>query len=228
MQPQLMQERQPYVRFEERAMEVRDANGLLSAKLVDFAIITPVGTKDVHEKVVSEWFTQMKQLERMERWNPEWTARFKEMHRIWKETNSVPLNGSPVANWPLLSKAQVSLLKGANVLTIEDLAQANEESIGRLGMGGRNLVQLAKNWIEASGSGAATLAARNVALENTNQALREKIEELNLLVGALELKLAARAAHEQGTTPPISMVDSHTLRANQADAADKDLDKILG
>ena len=227
MQPQFAQERPPYVRFEERAYERRDANGKISYELVDLAIITPVGTKDVVEKIVSEWFKQMVQMERMERWDPSWTDRFKKMYAMWKETNTVPLEGTSVTNWPVISKAQVEILKRANVLTVEDLAQANEESIGRLGMGGRNLVQLAKSWVLASGSEAADLAQKNVALMMTNAALQEKITEVNQRVEALETKLAARAAHEQGPTPPALLVDPLAMRARQNDAADADFDKIM-
>src|SRR6185436_17044067 len=125
MTPQMMQERMPYVQFEERSVEYKDAVGNIFYKLVDFAVVTPVGTKDRVEKIVAEWFPQMKQLEKMERWNPTWTLNLKAMYDEWKKTNQTPLNGTPVINWPLLSKAQVTLLKAANILTIEDLAQAN-------------------------------------------------------------------------------------------------------
>jgi len=171
----------------------------------------------------------MKQLEKMERWDPQWTMNIKAMYEEWKKTNATPLNGSPVINWPLVGKAQVTLLKAANILTIEDLAAANEEGIGRLGMGGRNLVQLARNWLDASGSGAADLSRRALALEMTNRELLAKITEKDQQIALLEAKLSAtKGTSEQGPAVGGLLVDSDVVRATTTANADADLDKILG
>src|SRR5262245_4399773 len=174
---EVMKERPPYVTFETRAIERRTEGGGVTYADVDFALVTPIGSKDVHERVVSEWFKYMQQLEQMERWPKEWTAGYRESYRVWKETHTIPVSGFPIVNWPVASKAEVKILQAIHILTVEDMAAATEEALQRIGMGGRNLKQRAQDWLTAK-KDTAPLVEQLSALRETNVALERRIEEL--------------------------------------------------
>lgn len=192
MQPAIQQERPPFVQFEVRSIEDRNASieqGRYVGVDTDFAIITPVGSKDRIERVASEWLAKIKLDEANNRCPKGWYASFKGMYEEWKAGNEVPLNGTSLREWPLLTPTQLKTLQSINVHTIEDLAQANEETIMRLGMGGRDLKQKAQDWLakaKDSGQIVAELAAlrarlenvetRNKELEARNKALEEAVE----------------------------------------------------
>lgn len=172
--------RPPYVTFEVRAEEDRAETiktGVYSVKNVDYAIITPQGSKDRIERVVDEWFPHLEQQVREDRFNPVWLDGFKTRYRIWKEGNEIPENGHAIVNWPAASPAQVKTLLAGGVRTIEDLAAANEEVLARLGMGARALKNRAVEWMAASKNGGSH-AEEIAALKQQNADLQLRIDSL--------------------------------------------------
>ena len=167
--------RPPYVRFEKRPVEDRNASiekGIYVTKDVDFALITPAGSRDVVEKIVSEWFTQLQQFVREERFPAQWLDYYKAQYKSWKEGDESPLQGTDIRNWPVLGPSMLTLCREIGVRTVEDLAQANEETIARLGMGGRDAVTKAAQWV--AGGNAEKIEANNriAALEQELAAMR--------------------------------------------------------
>jgi len=195
--------RPPFVTFEVRAEEDRDKTietGIYSVKNVDFAIITPQGSKDRIERKVDEWFPQLEQQVREERFSSVWLDGFKSRYRIWKETNEIPENGHPIVNWPAASPAQVKTLLAGGVRTIEDLAVANEEVLARLGMGARALKNRAVEWMAAAQNGGAQ-AEEIAALKQQNedlllrvQSMTEQLEKLAPLLQASQDSAKTAAA----------------------------------
>lgn len=187
------EERPAYVRFERKPKEDRNATvmaGKYVAKDVDYVLITPAGSKDEIIREVGEWLTQIKQQAKEGRMNPQWEAAYARAYEFWKSGQEIPLEGTPILGWPLLSPAQQSnLIAGANIRTVEDLAIANAEACSRMGMGAQELKQKAQAWLKAAkdiGSLAsenaalrlqvATLTARNEELEKRNVALSRQLE----------------------------------------------------
>lgn len=188
--------RPPYVTFEVRAEEDRAKTietGVYSVKNVDYAIITPQGSKDRIERLVAEWFPQLEQQVREDRFSSVWLDGFRNRYRIWKEGNEIPENGHPIVNWPAASPAQVKTLLAGGVRTIEDLAAANEEVLARLGMGARALKNRAVEWMAAAGGpGAkaeevAALKQQNADLQLRVDSLTEQLEKLAPLLAKLDL-----------------------------------------
>lgn len=193
---EVAESRPPYVMYETRAVEDRAATieaGYYKTKDVDFAIITPQGSKDRVERNVSDWFEQLTQQVQEQRFKQEWLSAFRGSYSAWKEGREIPANGTSVMNWPVLSPSQVKQLLDAKIRTVEDLSVANEESLSRLGMGGRNLKEKAVSWLaSASGNGKVTeeIAALKVSLEAAqarNQTLETQLKELTAQV-ALVIK----------------------------------------
>lgn len=129
---------QAYIRFEERAVEDRAASieqGHYVAKDEDYIIIVPPGDgKTVLEQKV----------------NKRHKIRYNKEYKAWKEGREIPIEGTSIKDWSQTSPAIVENLLRANVRTVEQLAQCNESTLERIGMGSRNLQNKARAWLEAS------------------------------------------------------------------------------
>ncbi len=191
---QAAEARPPFVQFEVQAVEDRSASleqGHYVTKDVVFAITTPQGSKDRIPRKAEEWFEQLHQQVQEQRFPAEWLRHFRESYRAFCEDREPPANGTPLRNFTVLSPAQLQLLLNFGVRSIEDLAAANEELIGRLGMGGRALKQKAVEWLESSKSTGAQVE-KIVALQQQNAALQETVDRLSSQVQELLLKQVAK------------------------------------
>lgn len=200
-----IEDRPPYVTFETRAEEDRNATieaGHYVARDIDYAIITPMGSKDKIERPVAEWFEKLKQDVAEQRFPRDWYKAYLSIYEDWKADRATPESGTAVENWPAASPAQVKTLIGIGVRTVEDLAAANEETIGRLGMGGRALKQRAIEWLESASSTGkqaeemAALKATNADLVERNKALEDAVKQLSAKVDALTPAAAKPASQK--------------------------------
>lgn len=189
--------RPPYVIFELRPEEDRQASieaGSARFRDVEFAIITPAGSKDRVERKVSDWFEHLEREVTGERFPVEWLNHFKEKFKAWKEGREVPVDGTPLTMWPALTPAQLKDLQGLHLRSVEDLAAANEEVIRRLGMGGRALKQQAVEWLKAAndvGKVAARVAALEVSKADQDKIIKDLTERNEALARELEVYKAA-------------------------------------
>lgn len=143
----------PFVRFETRAVEDREqsvSQGHFVAKDVIYAVITPAGTKDRIEKVAEEWLHDLEEAVRQERFPQQWLSAFQQAFTYWKENHELPEDGTSVSNWPGASPAQVRMFLDIGLRTVEQVAEANEEALSRMGMGARALKQKAQAWLDAA------------------------------------------------------------------------------
>lgn len=188
-----MKEKPPYVRFMVKAVEDRDASieaGRYVSRDVEYALITPRGSKDCIEAEVQDYFARLKGSVQQGRFQQEWLNDILATYRAWKEGQDIPEKGTSLKNWPLLGPSQLNTLLGINIRTVEELAEANEETISRIGMGGRALAMKAAEWCRASVAGkpAEEVASLRLALESSNgkiqemaDALREAKHQIDLL-----------------------------------------------
>ena len=176
-----------YVKFEVRAVEDRTRSieeGHFVPKDVIFAIVTPAGTKDRLEKPADEWIESIEEGIKQERIPAEWGPAYRKALQNFKDGLELPEHGTPITNWPAISPAQTRVLLDINVRTIEDVAEMNEETLNRLGMGGRALKEKARAWLDSSedtGKVAAEvegLRQANIALEERNASLEERLAKL--------------------------------------------------
>jgi hypothetical protein len=181
-------DRPAYVRFERVPME--DKAGTLKAghyvaKDVDFALITPPYSKDVYKTKVDQWFKNLDQDAAMERIPPQWVEQYKQSYRLWKSGQEMPLTGTAIKGWGVISPAQQEMLIKVNILTVEDLAAANEEGLRAIGMGSVDLKNKAGAWLtQLKDKGpltieVAALKNQNAQLQSTVEALTTKVDELS-------------------------------------------------
>jgi hypothetical protein len=102
-------------------------------------------------------------------------------------------SGTPLEQWPMVSRAQVEELRYFKVFTVEQLA-AIADNVAQKFMGIQNLKQHAKDWL-----GKAENSKEIVALRNQNTSQSEEIEELKSSIRALsdqmrDLKSGRKAA----------------------------------
>lgn len=185
------EDRPPYVTFEQVAVEDRDASikaGHYVARDEDYARIMPVGG-DVIVREVQGWFENITQHASEGRFNPEWVEKFKQSYKLWKQGLEIPLEGTPLKNWPGLSPAQYQTLNSLRVFTVEDLANANEQVLRSL-LGGHSLQERAQAYL-ATCSDSGKVAEENASLKAQLKDLQEANSALTSTNKALSLEIAA-------------------------------------
>lgn len=181
------EERPAYVRFERRPMEDKAASirdGRYVAKDVDFALVTPPYSKDCVEYKVEQWLINMDRNVRDGRIPERWADQWKASYQSWKNGQEMPLNGTPIKGWGVVSPAQQQTLIAMNCLTVEDLAGINDEGLRRIGMGAIELRDKAKNWL-ASMKDHGAVTVQLAAMEQENRNLAATVETLKAQVDAL-------------------------------------------
>lgn len=193
--------RPAYVQFEIRSIEDRTASeeaGHFVARDEIFAIVTPAGTKDRLEKPAEAWLEGVAEGVRQERIPATWLAHYKASFEAFKDSRELPEEGTPISAWPQVSPAQVKNLLDANIRTVEDLAQATEEAVSRIGMGGRALKSKAAAWLESANSTGKVsgqlekLRVENADLKTRNENLQEQVKTLKTELAALQSATTAK------------------------------------
>lgn len=187
----IAEDRPPYVVFETRALEDRTetlAKGHYVAVDVDFAIITPSGSKDRVEVQADQWFAKLEQEKRNGRFPDNWLQAYKSIYKEWKEGREAPLSGTALSNWPGISPAQLRMLADLRVHTVEDLAALTEEGIHHLGMGARALKDRAAAFLSTSAD-TGKVAEENARLKADLEAATETLATLEGRIKQLEAQL---------------------------------------
>ena len=204
------EERPAYVRFERRPMEDKAASisaGRYVAKDVDFALVTPPYSKDCVENKVEQWLINMERNVRDGRIPEKWADQWKASYNSWKNGQEMPLSGTPIKGWGVLSPAQQQTLIAMNCLTVEDLAGINDEGLRRIGMGAVELRDKAKNWL-ASMKDHGAVTVQLAAMEQENRNLATTVESLKAQVEALKNMIPRQPEMVQvGREPDISAAE---------------------
>lgn len=186
-------DRPAYVRFERVAVEDKAASlaaGRYVAKDVDMAYITPPYSRDIIPKRVTDWFEQLKSQVAADRMPAEWAQQYRRSYEAWKNGQELPLKGTPIKGWGVISPAQQETLIRMNILTVEDLRDVNDEGMRHIGLGGLELKNKANAWLsQMDDKGGITLKMaaleqRNAELEGSVSTLQRQVTELLSVVKA--------------------------------------------
>ena len=170
-------DRPPYVRWEIRPVEDRNASiaaGCYVAKDVDYAIIMRPGSKDTVEKEALVWLSEIKERARNQLIPATWPPAFEASYKMWKEGEEAPVNGTHIKNWAAVSPAQAQMVLRAGILTVEDLAALPDSELGIIGIGGLSLKQKAQSWMQSKNS----LAEENAALKTRTAELEAQVQSM--------------------------------------------------
>lgn len=181
------EERPAYVQFETRPMEDKEATlreGRVMMKDVDFVKVTPPYSKDCFEQKADTWFENVKINVKNGRTPQDWLDIWLKTYEHFKLGKEEPINGISIKNWSSITPSQVKNLLSIGIKTVEDIAQANDEGLKRMGMGARELQNRAKAFLQATKDHGpitienAALKEENIQLKGTIESLQSKIESL--------------------------------------------------
>jgi len=192
-----------YVEFELRPEEDREetiSQGMPVFKDVEFAMITMPGgglvvDKPINEALLYEWKNGDN------RRKPPSPFAYR-AYEAWKEGREAPVNGTDLKNWPGVTPAQLKTCQNATVRTIEDLAEANADTIRKLGMGGVAMMEKAKAYLAAANQKKTSeeVSALMVKLEALSDTVKRKDEQISDLLERLDesTKKRGRPRKEEG------------------------------
>lgn len=191
--------RPPFVRFEVRSIEDRNASiaaGHYVGTDVIYALVTPAGSKDCVEKIATDWLQGIKEGVDQDRVPALWYQEYKAALKMFEESRETPEFGTPITQLAFLTPSQGKVCLDINVRTVEELADANEETLQRIGMGSRALKQQAQAWLDSLDQSAT--AKELEALRVTNAELVARDFEREKELADLKAAVAAITAEKVG------------------------------
>lgn len=203
-------ERPAYVQFERRPIEDKAASleqGRFVAKDVDFALVTPPYSKDQVVSRIDRWKENLENNVRLGKIPKEWRDHYLKAYDAWKNGQELPLNGTPIKGWGMISPAQQEMLVHIKVLTVEDLAGINEEGQRRIGMGALDLKNKAVAWVSQN-KDKGPLTQEVALLKNENAQLKASLDALQKQVERMSSQpLTAQPQTIESGTNGISSTD---------------------
>lgn len=201
----VMQGGLPHIRFETRTEEDRNASieaGRMIYKDVDWIIVTPHGARDSNEDHAVAWIEKKANAARQGTFDIEILGKIRKAYEAYKEGKELPVDGTPLAMLPhLFTPAEIANCKSLNILSLETLSQANEETIARLGMGGREMKNRAVEAVRLSATGTGE-ALKVTALQQENADLKSRMQDLENVIRDLQAQMTDNLSTPRRGRPP--------------------------
>jgi hypothetical protein len=182
----VIDQRPPFVRFEERSVEDRDATiaqGRMMMKSETWALIHAIGSRDVVERQVDEWIATLRSQVNRGMYPAEWLAAFEKKYAEHKSGQEPSVDGTHVREWAAIDRATAQNLISASILTVEDVAAMNEQAMKLVGMHARTLKQKAQDWLKMADKRKGAAELDQLRGENAN--LKARLESLEAQIAKL-------------------------------------------
>lgn len=193
--PTIRKDAPPFVRFEYMECGTDLPQSATAGSRIPlikaYALIMQYGSKDVVEKDAEEWLASIKQRAIQGQYNPEWATRFQMQYDEFLKGNELPRHGTPVRTWPAPNREQVIRLQAVGITTVEDLAAVSDSALQSIGLDGRYLRDLARNYLEES-KGVGALAVKVAELEQTKRDQAEQIKRMEAQLADFAAQLQQR------------------------------------
>jgi hypothetical protein len=121
--------------------------------------------------------------------NEEHKRRWPQQYDAFKRGLEDATQGTPITEWPPITKARATELKMRNIATVEALAEVGDNILGSLGMGAREMREKARVWLDVAKNGAAPierLMSKVETLTASNESKDRTIAEMGARLEALE------------------------------------------
>lgn len=125
-------------------------------------IITPGQNKSVPSEKVTDAHRR--------RW-PNYYAAF-------KRGTEMPVKGTPLETWSYLRPAQVAHLKAINIMCLEDIRDATDSSLEKIGMGAREMQKLVTRFLQPAPEREQALRGELQEAKTTILGLQSQIDQL--------------------------------------------------
>jgi hypothetical protein len=200
--------------FEVRAVEIPENKGLIGhvaykdeewVKLrVDPKTVSEYRVKDVMP-LWQRRATPRNDDTDIDRENIEQAQYFIKCHEAWKKGEELAVDGLDIRKWPLISLAQCKSAQKQGILSVEQMATAEENVLQYIPQG-RKLKQEAQAYLEAS-KDTGKVAAQTAELRVENDELKRQMDQMRREVSdllAAQAKTTAQAAETEITEPDIA------------------------
>lgn len=136
----------------------------------------------------------------------EYKERFPQHYRAFKQRSEMPLEGTPLSEWPGMTRSQVEEMAYFNVKTIEQLASISDSSAQNF-RGIQALKQKAKAYIEAAKEAAPLqkLAEELSKRDETIGVLNQHIEDIERRLAAVEVPAPVVVAQMPTSVPVVAL-----------------------
>lgn len=122
-------------------------------------------------------------------------AQIEPSYQAWKKGHELPVNGTPLSNWPGLNAAQADVLRKLAISSVEQVATMNDAIMSKIQLPGvREIKAQAQAFLDAQGG--ADMANRLTGLEESNAALQEQLAAAMALLEEQTKPKKARAEKE--------------------------------
>lgn len=155
---------------------------------------------------------------------PDDKLRFARHYEAFKKRVDVPLEGTPLAEWPLMTRSLVEELAYLGIKTVEALANLSDTHVSqKMGLG--NMKRQAQEWLEYADQDAPAtkLVGQVETLEAQLEARDKTIEAMSRRLDELERASSGSAAPvvESSVEPSAVPPDLHSALDQSADGAPK-------
>lgn len=206
-----------YVKFVTEAKHLvkqSEREGRYIAKDVDMVEVRQIGGTDSVKFEVEDWLQRIRQDVAAGRLEESISDRYAEMYRRWKNGQELPVEGTPIRTWPVISPAQAETCCAIGVRTVEELAELPDEGLRKLGMGGVTLKQKAKDWI-AAGNDKGKVVQELATMKQENAQLHATVETLSKQVAALKAAMEVHQAPSESITASELLEDEKPKRGRK-------------
>ena len=191
----------PLVRFDrqpEDDVPLSRSTGRYMSKDEDYVFITPPYSRDEVPKIAKTWLDENDRKVMQGKMPASLAKRYREQYEAWKNGQELPPEGTPIRGWSVISPSKQAMLIDRKILTVELLANANDEGLRSIGMGGMELRKMAQTWLaQANSLGPLTLEMDAIKKEN------------EILKGSIETLMKQVANLQQDTRTPLPPLAEH-------------------
>ncbi len=125
---------------------------------------------------------------------------YKRSAERWRLGQAMPIEGTPIKGWAVISPAQADMLIYVGIRTVEELATTNAEGRQRIGMGATTLQNKAMAWLaQAQDKGPLTLEM--AALKDKNTLLEANLLTMQNQIDELKAAKPAPVTMQQQSSP---------------------------
>lgn len=181
--PVLKDTDKPFVKFETQTIEdhakTRE-DGVPRFKDQHYAICSHAGGKGNTIMKVENFLKHMAQEAKQGRANPQWVQEWRADYELYKAGQEIPLHGTPIRGWKMISGAKQEELIRLNILTVEALANLTDEGMQNVGMMALELKRRAQAWLAQD---------EKVGSAQKLKETQRRCDELEKTVASLQAKL---------------------------------------
>lgn len=159
----------------------------------------------------------------------EFRQKYAAQYEAFKAGHEVAHEGTPIEEWPILTRAHVRELKYMGVHTVEQAANMTDLACQNIGMGGMGLRMKARAYLDDGERNAVVeqVTAENDRMRSEIASLRAQVEQLGTLVQTthsqmMEAKNAPPAVHTfiPGAADPVELAKLAPMEGGGGSALD--------